>query len=186
MDLPGEFNVRNAAMAISAAHFYGVPLASIQKAVAAFSGVARRQDVRGTVRGVTIIDDFGHHPTAIAQTLRALRHTYPGRRLWAIFEPRSNTTRRAIFQHELPKALGEADGVVLAQVARLDQLPENNRLRPEQVVEDLAASGKPAFYEPDVNHIIERLKPLVQEPDVLVVFSNGGFGNIHARLLAEL
>lgn len=186
LQLPGEFNVRNAAMAISAAHFYGLPLEQIAKSVAAFTGVMRRQEVRGTVRGITVIDDFGHHPTAIAQTLRGLRHTYPGRRLWAVFEPRSNTTRRAVFQHELPKALGEADGVILAQVARLDQLPEDNRLRPEQVVEDLAATGKPAFYEPDVDHIIQRLKPLVNEPDVLVIFSNGGFGNIHPRLLAEL
>jgi UDP-N-acetylmuramate: L-alanyl-gamma-D-glutamyl-meso-diaminopimelate ligase len=186
LQLPGEFNVRNAAMAISAAHFYGLPLEQIRKSVAAFTGVRRRQEVRGTVRGITIVDDFGHHPTAIAQTLRGLRHTYPGRRLWAVFEPRSNTTRRAVFQHDLPKALGEADGVVLAQVARLEQLPEDNRLHPEKVVEDLAAAGKPAFYEPDVDHIIRRLKPLVKEPDVLVIFSNGGFGNIHARLLAEL
>ena len=141
--LPGEFNVRNAAMAISAAHFYGLPLADIQKAVEEFEGVHRRQEVRGVARGVTIIDDFGHHPTAIAQTLRALRHQYPKQRLWAVFEPRSNTTRRAIFQHELPKALAEADGVVLAKVARLDQLPEGDRLDPERVVEEIAAAGRP-------------------------------------------
>jgi UDP-N-acetylmuramate: L-alanyl-gamma-D-glutamyl-meso-diaminopimelate ligase len=184
--VPGEFNVRNAAMAISAAHFYGVPLATIREAVEKFEGVMRRQEVRGVVRGITVIDDFGHHPTAISQTLRALRHQYPGRRLWAVFEPRSNTTRRAVFQETLPAALAEADGVVLAQVARLDQLPEDNRLKPEKVVEDIAASGKPAFYEPGVDEIIARLRPLVQEPDVLVIFSNGGFGGIHQRLLAEL
>ena len=85
----------DAAMAISAAHFYGVPLAEIAKAMAAFEGVKRRQEVRGEVRGITIIDDFGHHPTAIRETLRGLRHQYPGRRLWAIFEPRSNTTRQS-------------------------------------------------------------------------------------------
>jgi UDP-N-acetylmuramate: L-alanyl-gamma-D-glutamyl-meso-diaminopimelate ligase len=186
LQLPGEFNVRNAAMAISAAHFYGVPLAAIRDAVASFDGVHRRQEVRGIARGITIIDDFGHHPTAIGQTLKALRHQYPQRRLWAIFEPRSNTTRRAVFQHALPKALAEADGVILAQVARLDQLPEGDRLKPEQVVADLAAAGRPAFYEPDVDHIIARLRPLAQEPDVVVIFSNGGFANIHQRLLAEL
>jgi len=186
LHLPGEFNIRNAAMAISAAHFYGVPLATIREAVEKFEGVRRRQEVRGVVRGITVVDDFGHHPTAIAQTLRALRKQYPKQRLWAVFEPRSNTTRRAVFQHDLPRALGEADGVVLAQVARLDQLPEDNRLKPEQVVADIAASGKPAFYEPSVDHIIERLRPLVNEPDVVVIFSNGGFDNIHKRLLAEL
>ncbi len=186
LPMTGEFNVRNAAMAISAAHFYAVPMETIRAAVAEFGGIMRRQEVRGTVRGITVIDDFGHHPTAIAQTLRGLRNAYPGRRLWAVFEPRSNTTRRAVFQDSLPLALGEADGVVLAQVARLDQLPEDDRLQPEQVVEDIAATGKPAFYEPGVDAILERLRPLVQEPDVLVIFSNGGFGNIHQRLLAEL
>jgi UDP-N-acetylmuramate: L-alanyl-gamma-D-glutamyl-meso-diaminopimelate ligase len=182
----GEYNVRNAAMAISAAHFYGIALDVIAKAVASFEGVKRRQEVRGEVRGMTVIDDFGHHPTAIRETLRGLRHQYPGRRLWAIFEPRSNTTRRAVFQHELPAALGEADGVILAQVARLDQLASDNRLDPAQVVADIAATGKPAFYEPDVTAIIARLKPLAQERDVIVILSNGGFGGIHERLLKEL
>lgn len=182
----GEFNVRNAAMAISAAHFYGVPLDAIVSAVAEFGGVKRRQEVRGTVRGITVIDDFGHHPTAIRETLRGLRHKYPGRRLWALFEPRSNTTRRAVFQHELPAALGEADGVILAQVARMEQLQADERLNPEQVVADIDAMGKPAFYEADVDAIIARLKPLVRESDVIVILSNGGFGGIHERLLKEL
>jgi UDP-N-acetylmuramate: L-alanyl-gamma-D-glutamyl-meso-diaminopimelate ligase len=182
----GEYNVRNAAMAISAAHFYGLPLDRIREAIAEFKGIKRRQEVRGEVKGVLVIDDFGHHPTAIAQTLRGLRHQYPGRRLWAVFEPRSNTTRRAVFQDELPKAFAEADGVILAQVARLDQLPEDDRLKPEKVVEDISAGGKPAFYEPGVTEIIARLRGLAHERDVIVVFSNGGFGDIHKRLLAEL
>jgi len=186
LPLVGEYNVRNAAMAISAAHFYGVPLEVIQTAIACFGGVMRRQEVRGEVRGITILDDFGHHPTAIREALRGLRHQYAGRRLWAVFEPRSNTTRRAVFQHTLPDALSEADGVILAQVARLDQLPEADRLRPEQVVEDIAARGRPAFYEPGVTEIIARLRPLVGDGDVVVIFSNGGFDNIHKRLLAEL
>ncbi len=186
LPLVGEYNVRNAAMAISAAHFYGVPLAVIQTAVAAFEGVMRRQEVRGEVRGITIIDDFGHHPTAIGQTLRGMRHQYPGRRLWALFEPRSNTTRRACFQDTLPAALACADGVILAQVARLDQLPEANRLDPQRVVADIAATGRPAYYEPGVSEIIARLRTLAEPRDVIVIFSNGGFGNIHERLLHEL
>ena len=186
LPLVGEYNVRNAAMAVSAAHFYGVPLPAIQKALAKFEGILRRQEVRGEVRGIKIIDDFGHHPTAIRQTLAGLRHQYPGARLWAIFEPRSNTTRRAVFQHELPAAFAEADGVVFSKVARLDQIPEAERLNPERVIADIAATGKPAFYEPGVNEILARLKPLVQSGDVIVVFSNGGFDGIHARLLAEL
>ena len=186
IQLVGEYNVRNAAMAISAAHFYGIPLDVIAKAVAAFEGVKRRQEVRGEVRGITVIDDFGHHPTAIRETLRGLRHQYPGRRLWAIFEPRSNTTRRAVFQHELPAALAEADGIILAQVARQEQLATDDRLDPAHVIADIAATGKPAFYEPGVDAIIARLRPQVQERDVIVILSNGGFGGIHERLLKEL
>ncbi|MEK0446082.1 MAG: hypothetical protein RLZZ399_1403 [Verrucomicrobiota bacterium] len=186
LQIPGEFNVRNAAMAICAAHFCGVPIPQIQSAVAAFEGVVRRQQIRGSVRGITVVDDFGHHPTAIAQTIQAMRFQYPGKRLWAIFEPRSNTTRRAVFQDSLPAALALADGVILSQVARLEQLPPDNRLDPIRVVETIAGQGKPAFYEPGVSEIIQRLRPLVTEGDLLVVFSNGGFGNIHERLLAEL
>lgn len=184
--LIGEFNVRNAAMAISASRFYGVSLAKIRKALARFQGIARRQEVRGEAGGVKVIDDFGHHPTAIRETLRALRHRYPGRRLWAVFEPRSNTTRRAVFQQDLPDALKLADGVFISQVARLDQIPEGERLNPEAVMEAIAQAGRPAFYEPDVAHILDRLVPLLKPKDVVVIFSNGGFDGIHGKLLERL
>ncbi len=184
--LIGEFNVRNAAMAISAAEFYQVPVEKIRTALASFQGVARRQEIRGEVRGVKVIDDFGHHPTAITKTLTALRQRYPDHRIWAIFEPRSNTTRRAIFQRELPDALGLADGVFLSEVARLDQIPVEERLRPEVIIETIAATGKPAFYEKNADAILHRLVPLLQERDIVVVFSNGGFDGIHGKLLAQL
>lgn len=184
--LIGEFNVRNAAMAISASRFYGVSLAKIRKALARFQGIARRQEVRGEAGGVKVIDDFGHHPTAIRETLRALRHRYPGCRLWAIFEPRSNTTRRAVFQQDLPDALKLADGVFISQVARLDQIPEEERLNPGAVMEAIAQAGRPAFYEPDVAHILDRLAPLLKPKDVVAIFSNGGFDGIHEKLLERL
>ena len=182
----GEFNVRNAAMAVSAAHFYNVPFEQIRKALKTFTGIRRRQEVRGEAGGVTVIDDFGHHPTAIAQTLEGLRVKYPAAKLWAVFEPRSNTTRRAVFQDVLPKAFAGADGVVLAQVARMDQLPPDQRLNPEKVVSDLKAAGKQAFYEPATAAIIDRVSGLAGKGDVIVVFSNGGFDNIHAKLLEAL
>ncbi len=187
-DLPliGEFNVRNAAMAISAAKFYGVASATVQLALSSFEGIARRQELRGEARGVKVIDDFGHHPTAIRETLSALRQRYPEHRLWAIFEPRSNTTRRAVFQKELPEAFALADGVFIAQIARLEQIPAADRLDPEAVVQAIAASGRPAFYEPDAAHILDRLVPLLKENDVVAVFSNGGFDGIHEKLLARL
>jgi UDP-N-acetylmuramate: L-alanyl-gamma-D-glutamyl-meso-diaminopimelate ligase len=186
LPLIGEFNVRNAAMAISAAKFYQVPNEKIQKALGKFEGIARRQEVRGEVRGVKVIDDFGHHPTAITQTMHALRHRYPGHRIWAVFEPRSNTTRRAVFQQQLPDALSLADGVFISEVARLEQIPEAERLNPEEVVEAIAKSGRPAFYEKNAEAIIERLVPMVQQNDVVAIFSNGGFDRIHEKLLERL
>jgi UDP-N-acetylmuramate: L-alanyl-gamma-D-glutamyl-meso-diaminopimelate ligase len=173
-------------MAVSAARFYGVPLEKIRQALKSFEGIARRQELRGEARGVKVIDDFGHHPTAIRETLRALRHRYPGSRLWAVFEPRSNTTRRAVFQQELPDALKLADGVFISQVARLDQIPADERLNPEAVVQSIADSGRPAFYEPDAAHIIAKLVPLLKPGDVVTVFSNGGFDGIHGKLLERL
>jgi len=184
--LVGEFNVRNAAMAATAAGFYGVTRDKIDEALKSFSGIARRQEMRGEAHGVKVIDDFGHHPTAIAQTLQALRHRYPGQRIWAIFEPRSNTTRRAVFQHELPEALKLADGVFISQVAKLEQIPENDRLNPEAVVDVIAQSGRPAFYEKNADAIVDRITPALQPNDIVAVFSNGGFDNIHEKLLARL
>ena len=184
--LIGEFNVRNAAMAATAARFYRVADSKIQNALKSFSGIARRQEIRGEANGVKVIDDFGHHPTAIAQTLKALRHRYPGHRLWAIFEPRSNTTRRAVFQQSLPHALSLADGVFISQVAKLEQIPENERLHPEAVVRDIEKEKRPAFYEKDANAIVDRIVPMLQPNDVVTVFSNGGFDGIHEKLLERL
>ncbi|PYL35915.1 MAG: UDP-N-acetylmuramate:L-alanyl-gamma-D-glutamyl-meso-diaminopimelate ligase [Verrucomicrobia bacterium] len=184
--LVGEFNVHNAAMAAMAARFYDVPKAKIDNAFKTFAGIARRQELRGEARGVKVIDDFGHHPTAIAYTLEALRHRYRGSRLWAVFEPRSNTTRRAVFQQQLPDALKLADGVFIAQVAKLEQIPEEDRLNPERVVAAIAKAGRPAFYERNADAIVDRMVPMLRPNDIVAVFSNGGFDNIHEKLLARL
>jgi UDP-N-acetylmuramate: L-alanyl-gamma-D-glutamyl-meso-diaminopimelate ligase len=184
--LVGEFNVHNAAMAAMAARFYDVPKAKIDSAFKSFDGIARRQEVRGEARGVKVIDDFGHHPTAIAQTLEALRHRFRGNRFWAVFEPRSNTTRRAVFQQQLPDALKLADGVFISQVAKLEQIPEEERLDAERVVAAIAKAGRPAFYEQNADAIVDRIVPMLRPNDVVAVFSNGGFDNIHEKLLARL
>jgi UDP-N-acetylmuramate: L-alanyl-gamma-D-glutamyl-meso-diaminopimelate ligase len=184
--LVGEFNVHNAAMAATAARFYDVPAAKIDSAFKSFSGIARRQELRGEACGVKVIDDFGHHPTAMARTLQALRQRFPGQRLWAVFEPRSNTTRRAVFQQQLPEALKMADGVFISQVARLEQIPEDQRLKPERVVAAIKNAGRPAFYEENAQAIVDRIIPMLRSKDVVVVFSNGGFDNIHEKLLLKL
>ena len=184
--LIGEFNVRNAAMAATAARFYDVPKTKIDSAFKSFTGIARRLELRGEARGVKVIDDFGHHPTAVAQTLQALRNRYRRHRLWAVFEPRSNTTRRAVFQQQLPEAFQFADGVFISQVARLEQIPEDERLKPERVVAAIVNTGRPAFYERNADAIVDHIVPMLRPKDVVVVFSNGGFDNIHDKLLARL
>ena len=184
--LVGEFNVRNAAMAATAARFYEVPKSKIENAFKTFLGIARRQEVRGETRGVKVIDDFGHHPTAIHHTLHALRHRFPDHRLWAVFEPRSNTTRRAVFQQQLPDALKLADGVFISQIAKLEQIPEEERLNPEAVVTAIAKAGRPAFYEENADAIVDRIVPMLRPNDIVAVFSNGGFDNIHEKLLKRL
>ncbi len=184
--LIGELNVRNALAVAACARHCGLSDAQIQAAFATFQGVQRRMTVRGEARGIAVVDDFGHHPTAIRETLRALRVKFPGRRLWAIFEPRSNTTRRNLFQTELVDALERADQIVVAEVARLEQLPPEERLNPDKLMQDLRLAGKPAAYLPTVESIIEHVGAGAKEGDVVCVFSNGGFGGIHDRLLQRL
>ncbi|MEM1296546.1 MAG: UDP-N-acetylmuramate:L-alanyl-gamma-D-glutamyl-meso-diaminopimelate ligase [Verrucomicrobiota bacterium] len=183
----GEFNVRNAAMAATAAKRAGLSWSEIRNGLQSFEGIARRQQLRGeTERGIKIIDDFGHHPTAMRQALAAIRTRYPNNRLWAIFEPRSNTTRRRVFQEELPKALAAADGVCIASIPNPEKFPENDRLDPDLIVARLNGEGKKAFHEVDSDAIVERLKAEATDNDVVLVFSNGGFGGIHDKLLQAL
>jgi UDP-N-acetylmuramate: L-alanyl-gamma-D-glutamyl-meso-diaminopimelate ligase len=179
----GELYVRNALAVVGAARHCGLSVPEIQMGLESFAGVKRRMEVRGESGGVTVIDDFGHHPTAIRETLRALRVRFPGQRLWAVFEPRTNTTRRKVFQKEIRDALGLADGVAIARVARLDQLPAEQRLNPEEIIESLRAEGRPAFYSPTADEIVEKLGEAVRAGEVVCVFSNGGFGGIHEKLL---
>jgi UDP-N-acetylmuramate: L-alanyl-gamma-D-glutamyl-meso-diaminopimelate ligase len=186
LPLIGEFNVRNALAVVGCARHCGIADAVIQKALSSFESVSRRMEERGTARGVTVIDDFGHHPTAIRETMRALKVRYPGRRVWAVFEPRSNTTRRNVFQTELVDAFQGADRVVVAAVARLEMLRPEERLNPEKLMQDLKSAGKPSAYLPDVDSILEHITSAAEPGDVVCVFSNGGFGNIHERLLARL
>ena len=186
LNLIGEFNVRNALAVVACAKHCGLKNHQIQSAFETFKGVKRRMEVRGIAGGVTLIDDFGHHPTAIRETLAALRVKYPAQKIWALFEPRSNTTRRNVFQTDLVGAFGRADAVVVSQVARLEQIAPEERLNPEKLMQDLKASGRDATYLPDADSIVAHVAKNVQGGDIVVVFSNGGFGGIHAKLLERL
>ena len=143
-------------------------------------------EVRGIAGGVTVIDDFAHHPTAIRETLTALRLKYAHEKIWAVFEPRSNTTRRNVFQLELAESFAQADGVVVSQVARLELLKPEERLDPVMLMTDLKSAGKDTAYLPDADSIVAHLAGKAQGGDIIVVFSNGGFGGIHAKLLERL
>lgn len=186
LPMVGEFNARNAAMAICVARFAGLSDDAIRAALLEFRGVKRRQTERGQVHGITIIDDFGHHPTAIRETLRGLRQKYPQSRLWALFEPRSNTSRRNTLQGELIEALKEADGSIIAAVNMPEKVPAGQLLDVDAVAAAVSASGRPSYHERNVDAIIERLKPLAKEGDVVIVFSNGGFEGIHGKLMDRL
>ena len=182
----GELNVRNALAVVACAKHCGLKNHQIQSAFDTFKGIKRRMEVRGIAGGVTVVDDFGHHPTAIRETLRALRIKYPTQKVWAIFEPRTNTTRRNVFQAELASAFADADAVVIAQVARLELLAPEERLDPARLMQDLKALGKDAAYLPDVDTIVSHVTKSAQGGEIVVVFSNGGFGGIHGKLLERL
>ena len=184
--MTGVHNIRNAAMAACAAHFYDIPLPVSAQGLRAFQGVKRRQEILATHNGVTIIDDFGHHPTAIRETLAGLRARYPKARIWALFEPRSNTSRRSIFQDMLPQAFALAHGVIIGAVARASLLEENERLNPISLVKELIAAGKEAYYEPSINNILLKLQTSLEPGDVVVIFSNGSFDGLGARLTRSL
>ena len=186
LNLVGELNVRNALAVIGAAKHCGLKNHQIQSAFDTFKGIKRRMEVKGIAGGVTVIDDFGHHPTAIRETLRALRMKYAKEKIWVVFEPRSNTTRRKVFQKELAESFNDADAVVVSQVARLEQLAPAERLDPEKLMRDIGATGKPTAYLPDADAIVAHLAKNAQGGDVVVVFSNGGFGGIHGKLLERL
>jgi len=186
VNMIGEFNVRNAAMAICAALFAGVSPEEIRKGLLTFTGIARRQQERGTVNGVTVIDDFAHHPTAIGLAIDALRQRYVNRRLWVLFEPRSNTTRRNIFQNELAQSLSKADLVVIPAVPDPEKVEPESRLDPEKLVLDIRESGALAWHYHSVDEIVDHVASNVSTSDVIAVLSNGGFDGIHQKLLDRL
>jgi UDP-N-acetylmuramate: L-alanyl-gamma-D-glutamyl-meso-diaminopimelate ligase len=186
MRMAGEHNVLNATAAAALAFGQGVSKEAILRALASFRSVKRRLEVREEVDGVTVIDDFAHHPTAIRETLRALRAVYPGRRLWAVLEPRSNTLRRKVLADDLVESLRTADKVLMAGVYQMQRIPEEERLHPEEVVAALNRAGTEARLCPDVEAILAAYVPRAAAGDVVAILSNGGFDGIYEKLPARL
>jgi UDP-N-acetylmuramate: L-alanyl-gamma-D-glutamyl-meso-diaminopimelate ligase len=185
MPLLGAYNVRNALAAIAVGAAVGLNTDNMREGLRRFKGVRRRLEHRGTESGVMVYDDFAHHPTAIGETLAGVRSAHPTRSIWAIFEPRSATSCRRIFQSDFARAFSAANHVVIPAVFR-SSLPEDQRLSAEQLVGDLKATGTDARYIPEVEEIVRTVSREARSGDLVIVMSNGGFDNIHQRLLTAL
>lgn len=186
-NLIGEFNVRNCLAVIIAADAWGISRGKIQEAFDTFKSVKRRMEIRGVERGVTVIDDFAHHPTAVDETLKALRQRYSENRLIAIFEPRSRSSRLSIFEDKYREAFAHADLIIIAGVFNIeDAKTYGDVMNVERLVSDIAASGKVALTFPEADAIVKYLAPELQDGDIVAVMSNGGFGGIHEKILNVL
>jgi len=184
--LPGAYNLANALAVVAACAGLGLHAPEIARGVRRFAGVRRRQEVRGVAQGVTVVDDFAHHPTAVRQTLQGLRGRHGGGRLFAVFEPRSATSRRAVFQDAYAEAFGAVDEVLIGAVDQPEKAPEGDRLDPERLAADLRGRGVPARFIATVPAIAEYLAERAAPGDTVVVMSSGGFGGVHDRILERL
>ncbi|HEY6303187.1 MAG TPA: UDP-N-acetylmuramate:L-alanyl-gamma-D-glutamyl-meso-diaminopimelate ligase [Terriglobales bacterium] len=184
--LGGEYNVWNATAAAALAANYEIPKDAIAKALTTFRSVKRRLEVKAEINGITIIDDFAHHPTAIEQTILALRARYPQSRLWVVLEPRSNTMRRNVLQDALARSLALADEVVVAAIFKSEAIPEAERLDLNRVIGDVQKRGKQARILADADAIVNAIAPELRQHDVVAILSNGGFGGIYEKLPQRL
>ena len=186
MSLAGRHNVLNAVAAIAIAHGRGVSGEAIAAAMAAFRGVLRRLEVKGESSGVLVVDDFAHHPTAIRATIDAARHRWPGRKVWAIFEPRSNTMRRRVFENDLAASLATADAAVLGAVNRANLLSDEERMSPARVLEAIRKAGRTAEGFDSSQEIADHLAAETRSGDLVLVMSNGSFDGLCGKLLGKL
>lgn len=184
--LVGEHNLLNALSAIAVADTLKIPVEAIARAFESFEGVRRRQEIRGEKSGVTVMDDFAHHPTAVRETLRAVKPFYPNGRLIAVFEPRTNSSMRNIFQNIYPLSFDGADMICIRQPSLLDKIPLKERFSSRQLVTDLKNQGKDAHFFPNTDDIVDFLVSKATSGDLILVMSNGGFDNIHEKLLNSL
>jgi UDP-N-acetylmuramate: L-alanyl-gamma-D-glutamyl-meso-diaminopimelate ligase len=184
--LVGEHNLLNSLSAIAVAHRLKIPATAISRAFETFEGIKRRQEVRGQKNGITVMDDFAHHPTAVRETIRAVKPFYPDGRLVAVFEPRTNSSMRSVFQNIYPLSFDGADIICIRHPSRLDKIPAEERFSSQKLVADLKDRGRKAYHFPDTDSIIDFLVAETRPNDIVLVMSNGGFDNIHERLLELL
>jgi UDP-N-acetylmuramate: L-alanyl-gamma-D-glutamyl-meso-diaminopimelate ligase len=184
--LPGEHNLYNALSVIASAQRIGIPMDKVKNALESFDGVKRRQEIRGVVRGVTVMDDFAHHPTAVRETIRAVKPFYPEGRLIAVFEPRTNSSMRDVFQDSYPDSFDDADLVLIRKPPHLEKIPEDHRFSSEKLVSDLEKKGVNAYFFETTEGIIDFVTDETKSGDLVLIMSNGGFDQIHQRILDRL
>ena len=184
--LPGEHNILNSLACIAAARRIGIQTDAIADAFYSFSGIKRRQEVRGVKRQITVMDDFAHHPTAVAETIKAVKPFYPRGRIVAVFEPRTNTSMRRFFQNSYPRAFAEADLVCICRPQVKKKIPDHEKFDTRRLVADIAKMGIPSYHFNDAREVIGFLLPELQPRDLVLIMSNGGFDNIHEALLKAL
>jgi UDP-N-acetylmuramate: L-alanyl-gamma-D-glutamyl-meso-diaminopimelate ligase len=182
----GEHNLLNALADIAIADGLKIPVDVIAQALQTFEGIKRRQEIRGQKRQITVMDDFAHHPTAVRETVRAVKSVVSSGRLIAVFEPRTNTSMRSVFQKEYPAVFNPADIICIRKPPLLNKIPSSQRFSSEQLVDDLKIRGKDAHYFPDTDAILNFLTITARPGDLILIMSNGGFDNIHERLLETL
>jgi len=171
---------------VAAAHLLGIAPQVVAGALETFEGIKRRQEVRGKKNGITVMDDFAHHPTAVKETVRAVKTFYPHGRLVAVFEPRTNSSMRKVFQNVYPLTFDQADLICIRRPSRIDKIPPDERFSSQKLVDDLKSRGKEAHFFADTEAIIAFLVQTAIPGDLILIMSNGGFDNIHARLLKAL
>jgi UDP-N-acetylmuramate: L-alanyl-gamma-D-glutamyl-meso-diaminopimelate ligase len=184
--LMGEHNLANILAAVGVAERMGIPAGQVASALETFAGIRRRQQIRGVANGVTVMDDFAHHPTAVRETIRAVRPFFPAGRLIAVFEPRTNSSMRRIFQEVYPAAFDGADLICIRKPPLLSKIPEAERFSSEQLVADLKGHGKDARFFAETEPIVDFVAAEARKGDLVLVMSNGGFDNVHQRLLEAL
>ena len=186
LPLSGAYNIRNALAAIGVGMHAGLSVEQLGEGLRTFKGIKRRQELIGQIGGITLIDDFAHHPTAVEQTLQGLRQTYPDARFWVLFEPASATNARAIFEERYLRAFSQADHFVITKVPRPERARQDCPISPERIVENMRRQGRSAFYLSQIDDIVDHLLAGLCPGDVVVLMSNGGFGNLQSKLLNGL
>jgi UDP-N-acetylmuramate: L-alanyl-gamma-D-glutamyl-meso-diaminopimelate ligase len=182
----GRHNIENATAVAALSLKLGLTAEEVQKGFQTFKGIKRRQEVIGVKNGVTVIDDFAHHPTAIRLTLEAVKEAYPGQRIWAIFEPRSATCKRKVFEERLHKSFAPADRVIISSLFAPEKIDPEDRLDPELVIKRINDNGGQAYFISGIEALVDKLTAECRPQDVLLIMSSGGFSGIHQKLLDQL